>query len=95
MEGIGQAKQSNALSIERQVRIGAGALVLLGLILAFFIHPIFLAISAFVAAGLIFAGVTNFCGMALLLMRAPWNANCAGGSCTIGGPQASKGHGCQ
>ena len=61
------------ISIERQVRIGAGTLVLLGVILGFLIHPAFFALSAFVGAGLIFAGVTDWCGMGLLLARAPWN----------------------
>jgi rhodanese-related sulfurtransferase len=63
----------NAISIERQVRIGAGILVLTGVILGFLIHPAFFGLSAFIGAGLIFAGVTDWCGMGLLLARAPWN----------------------
>ncbi len=94
IEGNAPPAEQSSLSIERQVRIGAGALVLLSLLLAFFIHPVFLLLALFVSAGLVFAGVTNFCGMALLLMRAPWNANCTGGSCSIGAG-APKGHGCQ
>lgn len=93
-EGNAPPSQQNNLSIERQVRIGAGGMVLLSFILAYFIHPLFLALAVFVAAGLVFAGVTNFCGMALLLMKAPWNANCTGGTCAIGAG-APKGHGCQ
>jgi rhodanese-related sulfurtransferase len=65
--------KSNVISLERQVRIAAGALTLIGVVGGFFIHPIFYALSAFVGAGLIFAGVTDFCGMALLLARLPWN----------------------
>jgi rhodanese-related sulfurtransferase len=61
------------ISIERQVRIGAGSLVLLGIILGFLIHPGFFALSGFVGAGLVFAGITDWCGMGLLLARAPWN----------------------
>lgn len=62
-----------AMSLDRQVRIGAGALVLLGVLLALTVHMGFLAISAFVGGGLVFAGVTDYCGMALVLARMPWN----------------------
>lgn len=62
-----------AMSLERQVRIGAGSLVLLGTILALAVHVGFLLITAFVGAGLVFAGVTDRCGMGLLLARMPWN----------------------
>jgi len=63
----------SAISIERQVRIGAGSLVLIGVILGFLFHPAFFALSAFIGAGLVFAGVTDWCGMGLLLAKAPWN----------------------
>lgn len=62
-----------SISIERQVRIGAGILVLLGIVLGFMVHPGFFVLSGFIGAGLVFAGVTDWCGMALLLARAPWN----------------------
>jgi rhodanese-related sulfurtransferase len=68
-EGTGH----KVISIERQVRIGAGSLVLTGVILGFLIHPTFFGLSAFIGAGLIFAGITDWCGMGLLLARAPWN----------------------
>ena len=68
------------MSLERQVRIGAGSLVLIGVIGALAIHPGFLALSGFVGAGLIFAGVTDWCGMGLLLARMPWNQK-TGASC--------------
>ncbi len=61
------------ISLERQVRIAAGALVLSGVTLGTFVHPGFYAISAFVGGGLVFAGITDWCGMGLLLARAPWN----------------------
>jgi rhodanese-related sulfurtransferase len=69
LEGTGR----KSISIERQVRIGAGILVLTGVILGFLIHPAFFGLSAFIGAGLIFAGVTDWCGMGLLLALAPWN----------------------
>jgi predicted branched-subunit amino acid permease len=62
-----------AIGLERQVRIGAGALVVLGVVLARVAHPDFVWLAAFVGAGLVFAGVTGFCGMGLLLAKAPWN----------------------
>ena len=61
------------ISIERQVRIGAGSLVCLGIALGFFVNPLFYILSAFIGAGLVFAGVTDWCGMGLLIARAPWN----------------------
>lgn len=61
------------LEIMRQVQIGAGSLVLLGVILGLLLDPAFFGLSAFVGAGLAFAGATGFCGMARLLAWAPWN----------------------
>lgn len=69
IEGTGR----KSFSIERQVRIGAGILVLTGVILGFLIHPAFFGLSAFIGAGLVFAGITDWCGMGLLLAKAPWN----------------------
>ncbi|QOV89215.1 rhodanese-like domain-containing protein [Humisphaera borealis] len=62
-----------AISLERQVRIGAGALVVLGVLLGVLVHPALLGLSAFVGAGLVFAGITDWCGMGLLLAKMPWN----------------------
>lgn len=61
------------LEIMRQVQIAAGMLVLTGAILGFAVSPAWFVLSAFVGAGLTFAGVSGFCGMARLLMLAPWN----------------------
>ena len=61
------------MSIERQVRIGAGLLVVIGVILTVAVHRDFLAIPAFVGAGLVFAGLSDFCGMGLLLAKLPCN----------------------
>lgn len=63
----------SVISLERQVRIAAGGLVLLGFILGIFVNPLFHFLSWFVGVGLIFAGVTDKCTMALLLSYAPWN----------------------
>ncbi len=73
------------ISLERQVRIVAGGLVLAGALLGL-VHAFFLAIPIFVGAGLVFAGITDFCGMGLLLARMPWNrATGAQASCSTGG----------
>ncbi|MDR4497481.1 MAG: DUF2892 domain-containing protein [Candidatus Scalindua sp.] len=61
------------ISLERQVRIASGSLVLLGLVTGFYIHPAFLILSGFAGGGLIFAGITDYCGLGILLSKMPWN----------------------
>ncbi|MFY0615181.1 MAG: rhodanese family protein [Hyphomicrobiaceae bacterium] len=61
------------ISIMRQVQISAGALVLLTAILALLVSPWFLALNAFVGAGLMFAGISGICTMATILSHMPWN----------------------
>ncbi len=68
-----QADASQPLELMRQVQIAAGSLALIGVVLGSTLSPWFYLLSAFVGAGLLFAGVSGFCGMALLLMRMPWN----------------------
>lgn len=65
--------RSAPLPLMRQVQIAAGALVLLGVVLGFLLGPAWFGLAGFVGAGLVFAGVTGFCGMARLLARLPWN----------------------
>lgn len=71
--GLPVVRGKKAVSLERQVRIAAGSLVVLGAGLGYFVHPWFIGLSAFVGGGLVFAGVTDTCGMGLLLARMPWN----------------------
>ena len=71
--GLPVVRGKKAISLERQVRIAAGTLVLLGAILGWLVHPAFIGLSAFVGAGLIFAGITDTCGMGTILARMPWN----------------------
>lgn len=68
-----QTATGGVISLERQVRIVAGLLVLTGVVLGTWVNPWFYALSGFVGAGLIFAGMTDLCAMGLLLARAPWN----------------------
>jgi rhodanese-related sulfurtransferase len=61
------------ISLERQVRIAAGTIVFTGVLLARFVNFNFIWLSGFVGAGLVFAGITDFCGMGLLIAKLPWN----------------------
>lgn len=71
--GLPAVRGQRAMALERQVHIVAGTLVLAGALLAWLVHPGFIGLSAFVGAGLVFAGVTDTCLMGLLLARMPWN----------------------
>ena len=72
MDGLPVVRSRRSLPMFRQIQIGAGGMVLLGLALSL-AWPQWLWLSAFVGAGLVFAGVTGFCGLGLLLARMPWN----------------------
>jgi rhodanese-related sulfurtransferase len=72
------ADQSQPIEIMRQVQITAGALVLVGVLLGLFVAPGFFGLSAFIGAGLMFAGITGWCGMANLLRIMPWNRRVLG-----------------
>ena len=61
------------LSLERQVRIAAGTLAAAGGLLALTVNPLFAILPIFIGSGLVFAGLTNWCGMAMLLARLPYN----------------------
>ena len=65
--------RSKPIELQRQVQIAAGTLVLTGLLLAATVSPWFALISAFVGGGLVFAGLSGWCGMAKLLAQMPWN----------------------
>ncbi len=68
-----QQGQSSGISLERQVRIIAGTMVAVGAFLALTVDPRWAALPAFVGCGLVFAGVTDTCGMAMVLAKLPYN----------------------
>lgn len=72
-QGLPVVRGKKSISLERQVRIAAGSLVVLGVVLAVTVNIWFVALAAFVGAGLVFAGVTDTCGMGMLLAKMPWN----------------------
>ena len=74
------------ISLERQVRIAAGLLILAGTILATTASVWFFIIPGFIGAGLTFSGLSNTCGMGMILAKMPWNKSlkvqdCSGGGC--------------
>jgi rhodanese-related sulfurtransferase len=71
--GLPVIRGKKAMSLERQVRIVAGSIVLIGAGLGYFVHPAFIGLSAFIGAGLVFAGITDTCGMGMMLSKMPWN----------------------
>jgi rhodanese-related sulfurtransferase len=71
--GLPVTRGKRTISLERQVRIAAGSLVVIGSLLGYFVHPYFMGLAAFVGAGLMFAGITDTCGMGMVLARMPWN----------------------
>lgn len=72
--GLPVLRGKSSVSIERQVRIAAGALVTFGAVCGYFITPYAYWISLLVGCGLIFSGVTNTCAMASILVRCPCNS---------------------
>lgn len=94
--GLPVVRGRNVVSLERQVRIAAGLLVLIGSVLGAYVSPYWIGLSAFVGAGLTFAGITDTCGMGMILARMPWNlvpkASTSGNS--PGGPACSAKSSC-
>jgi rhodanese-related sulfurtransferase len=65
--------RGKCISLERQVRIAAGSLVVIGVALGALMNPWLYGLAAFVGCGLVFAGITNTCGMGMMLAKMPWN----------------------
>lgn len=71
--GLKTASTSSTFPITQQVFIAAGSLILLGSVLTVWQGTIFVIIPGLIGAGLLFAGLTGWCGMALVLSKMPWN----------------------
>lgn len=74
-----------ALSLEQQVNITLGSLIMLKVVFGFTLHELFFVAAALIGAGLVITGVTRWCGMARLLARMPWNRTSAA---TAPGPES-------
>ena len=74
---------SRVLPLMRQVQITVGFCSAAGALLALTVHPRFAIIPLVVGSGLLFAGLTGFCGLALVLAKMPWNktAHCNSAAC--------------
>jgi len=71
--GLPVVRGKKAISLERQVRITAGLLIIVGAALGWFVDPAFIALPALIGAGLLFSGITDTCGVSMVLARMPWN----------------------
>ena len=71
--GLPVVEGKKVMSLERQVRIAAGSLVVIGAVVGQFVHPAGYGLSAFIGAGLVFARVTDTCGMGMMIAKMPWN----------------------
>ena len=71
--GLPIQRCANAISLERQVQIAIGMLLVLKVLFGFTVHELFFVAGAAIGAGLITAGITRWCGMAQLMARMPWN----------------------
>jgi rhodanese-related sulfurtransferase len=79
--GLPVNRSPNAMvSLENQVRIAAGGIVLVGGLLTQFVNPAFIWLSGFVGVGLLISGFTDWCGMRLLISRMPWNQSGSDGT---------------
>lgn len=65
--------KTQPLPIMRQVQIVAGALIVLGILMGYTVDKSLFLLSGFIGAGLLFAGVSGWCGMAILISKMPWN----------------------
>ena len=71
--GLPVVEGNKVMSIERQVRVATGSLVVIGALFGQFLHPAGFGLSAFIGAGLVFAGITDTCGMGMVIAKMPWN----------------------
>jgi len=68
-----KVSKTKTLPLDRQVQITIGSLALLGSLAGYFYNPAFMLLPAFLGAGLLFAGITGTCGLAVIMAKMPWN----------------------
>jgi rhodanese-related sulfurtransferase len=73
--------RSSTLPLMRQVQITVGFISAVGAVLALALDPLFAIIPLVIGCGLLFAGITGTCGLALLLAKMPWNHSQSCRSC--------------
>ena len=78
-----QSSGKRFLPLDRQVQLTIGLCVLTGSLLAYFVNPLFTILTGFFGAGLTFAGLTGFCGLARIMARMPWNQDMKPRSCSV------------
>ncbi len=79
--GVAVVRGRKSMSLERQVRVCAGSLVAIGVAVGGFSsdplwHSVGLGLAGFIGCGLVFAGITDTCGMGMLIAKMPWNQTC-------------------
>lgn len=86
---VGRAEKK-VFPLMQQVQLVIGLGVLTGVVLSLTVHPNWVFLSAFFGAGLIFAGSTGWCGMAILMSKMPWNRINGQSLCNTGSCSPSK-----
>lgn len=72
------------LPLDRQVQLTIGLMLIAGSILGYLFSPAWFFLTGFIGAGLAIAGLTGFCGLAMLIAKMPWNQRVAGAtSCSV------------
>lgn len=71
--GLPVARGRKAMSLQQQMQLTAGTMILIGVALGSRLSPSFYGLSAFVGAGMVFAGATGYCPLSSLIAKMPWN----------------------
>ena len=77
IDGKNTCTGNQTVSLERQVRITAGLIILAGSALALMVHHSFIWLPLCLGTALVYSGITDKCAAALVLTKAPWNKNCS------------------
>lgn len=72
------------MPLDRQAQLAIGLMLITGSVLGALFSPAWFLLTGFIGAGLTIAGLTGFCGLAILMSKMPWNQNMAGASsCSV------------